>query len=117
MSQENETIFSKIIRKEIPAKIVFESETVLAFRDISPQAPTHILIIPKKPIVDIGKATAEDKELLGELLLASAEIAKKEGLDAGGYRVVINTGTDGGQSVFHLHLHLLGGRPLAWPPG
>ena len=117
MTTENETIFSKIIRKEIPADIVFESETVLAFRDITPQAPTHILVIPKKPIIDIGKAHKEDKELLGELMLAAAEVAKKEGLDASGYRVVINTGKDGGQSVFHMHLHVLGGRPLAWPPG
>jgi histidine triad (HIT) family protein len=117
MEKENETIFSKIIRKEIPANIVFENENLLAFRDITPQAPTHILIIPKKPIVDIGKAGKEDKELMGELLLTAAEIAKKEGLEANGYRVVINTGRDGGQSVFHMHLHVLGGRPMAWPPG
>ena len=111
-----DTIFGKIIRKEIPAKIVFESENVLAFHDISPQAPVHILIIPKKPIRDIGAATVEDKALIGELMLTAAELAKQLGLSSG-YRIVANTGTDGGQTVFHLHLHLLGGRQLSWPPG
>ena len=112
-----DTIFSKIIRREIPATIVYETDNVLAFRDITPQAPTHILIIPKKPLPDITSATEEDKALLGELLLAGAEIAKKEGLAENGYRLVINTGQDGGQTVFHLHMHLLGGRHLKWPPG
>jgi histidine triad (HIT) family protein len=112
-----ETIFSKIIRKEIPAQIVYESDSVLAFRDINNQAPTHILVIPKKPIPDLSAAEFSDKELLGELLLAVAEIAKQEGLTNDGYRVVINTGVNGGQTVFHLHLHLLGGRELGWPPG
>lgn len=112
-----ETVFSKIIRKEIPADIVYESETVLAFRDVSPQAPTHILVIPKKALPDIAAAGAEDKELLGELLLVGAELAKQEGLAENGYRFVINTGSHGGQTVFHLHLHVLGGRPLGWPPG
>ena len=111
-----ETIFSKIIRKEIPAKIVFENERVLAFRDINPQAPTHILIIPKKVIRDVGVATSEDQALLGELMLVGAEIAKQEKLE-NGYRLVVNTGVDGGQTVFHLHVHLLGGRSLGWPPG
>src|SRR5262245_31104372 len=113
----SDTIFSKIIRKEIPAKIVYESETVLAFRDIAPKAPTHILIIPKKPLEDVGAAKDEDKELLGELLLAAAEIAREEGLDKKGYRLVVNTGSDGGQTVSHLHVHLLGGRQMLWPPG
>jgi histidine triad (HIT) family protein len=113
----SETIFSKIIRKEIPAQIVFENERVLAFRDISPQAPTHILVIPKEPIADIGKATPEHREILGELVLTAAQIARQEGIAGDGYRVVINTGCDGGQTVFHLHLHLLGGRQLEWPPG
>lgn len=113
----SETIFSKIIRKEIPAQIVHETENVLAFRDIRPQAPTHILVIPKKPIKDVSSATAEDKAVLGELLLAAGEIARKEGFEADGYRVVINNGRDGGQEVFHLHLHVLAGRKLTWPPG
>ena len=112
-----ETIFAKIIRKEIPASIVFENESVLAFRDVSPQAPVHILIIPKKPLRDVAAATSADKELMGELLLVAAEIARQEGLEENGYRIVVNTGRDGGQSVFHLHLHLLGGRSLGWPPG
>jgi histidine triad (HIT) family protein len=112
----SETIFSKIIRKEIPADIVYEDELALAFRDISPQAPVHILIIPKKPIVSISDATIEDQALLGHLLLTVKRIAEQEGLD-NGYRVAINTGNDGGQTVFHLHLHLLGKRSLNWPPG
>lgn len=112
-----ETLFSRIISREIPATIVFENERILAFRDISPQAPVHILVIPKKPIRSIAAADADDRELLGELLLAAAEIARQEGLEEGGYRVVTNIGKDGGQTVFHLHLHLLGGRALGWPPG
>ena len=110
------TIFSKIIRREIPADIVYEDDQCLAFRDINPQAPTHILVIPKKPIPMLGNADPKDKELLGHLLLAVKDIAKQVGLD-NGYRVVINTGADGGQTVFHLHLHLLGGRQMQWPPG
>jgi len=113
----NETIFSKIIKKEIPAKIVFESETVLAFRDVQPQAPTHILIIPKKPIINLMHATAADREILGELLLVASKLASDLKLEEGGYRVVINNGEAAGQSVFHLHLHLLSGRKFAWPPG
>lgn len=111
-----DTIFSKIIRKEIPADIVYEDELCLAFRDITPQAPTHILVIPKKPIPKLADAQAEDKALLGHLLFAVSEIARAEKLDEG-YRVIINTGEHGGQTVFHLHLHLLGGRALGWPPG
>ena len=111
-----ETIFSKIIRREIPADIVYEDDQCLAFRDINPQAPTHILVIPKKPIAMLGDAAAEDKALLGHLLLTVKDIAKQVGLD-NGYRVVINSGAEGGQTVFHLHLHLLGGRYLQWPPG
>jgi histidine triad (HIT) family protein len=112
----SETIFSKIIRKEIPADIVYEDELALAFRDISPQAPVHILIIPKQPIVSLAQATDSDQALLGHLLLTVKRIAEQEGLE-NGYRVVINTGNDGGQTVFHLHLHLLGKRSLHWPPG
>ena len=114
---ENDTIFGKIIRREIPAQIVYETERVLAFRDVNPMAPTHVLVIPKKPIRDIASATESDKELLGELVLAAAEVAKQEGLKEDGYRVVMNTGMKGGQTVFHLHLHVLGGRQMNWPPG
>jgi histidine triad (HIT) family protein len=112
----SETIFSKIIRKEIPADIVYEDDLALAFRDVQPQAPVHILVIPKKPIESIATATTEDEALLGHLLLTIKRVAAQEGLDKG-YRVVINTGEDGGQTVFHLHLHLLGKRSMTWPPG
>ncbi|MGB3671140.1 MAG: histidine triad nucleotide-binding protein [Phormidesmis sp.] len=115
-SQREDTLFSKIIRREITADIVYEDDLCLAFRDITPQAPIHILVIPKKPIPKLSEAQIEDKALLGHLLLAVSEIAKEQSLEKG-YRVVINTGEDGGQTVFHLHLHLLGGRALGWPPG
>ena len=114
---ENETIFSKIIAKKIPADIVYESDNVLAFRDIHPQAPTHILVIPKKPLADLRQASSGDRETLGDLLLAASEIARKQGLDESGYRIVINNGEGAGQTVFHLHLHLLGRRRFTWPPG
>lgn len=112
-----DTIFSKIIRREIPANIVYENERVLAFRDISPKAPTHILIIPKVLIKDIASAKPEQQNLLGEMLLVAKELASKEGLEGKGYRLVINNGESAGQTVFHLHLHLLGGRDFSWPPG
>jgi histidine triad (HIT) family protein len=112
----SETIFSKIIRKEIPADIVYEDDLALAFRDVQPQAPVHILVIPKKVIASIATATAEDENLLGHLLLVVKRVATQESLE-NGYRVVINTGEDGGQTVFHLHLHLLGKRSMTWPPG
>jgi histidine triad (HIT) family protein len=112
----SDTIFSKIIRRQIPADIVYEDDLALAFRDLYPQAPVHILIIPKQPIVSLAEAKASDATLLGHLLLVVKQIADREGLDDG-YRVVINTGNDGGQTVFHLHLHLLGKRAMAWPPG
>ncbi|MGF1520640.1 MAG: histidine triad nucleotide-binding protein [Nodosilinea sp.] len=112
-----DTIFGKIIRREIPANIVYEDDLCLAFTDVDPKAPTHILVIPKKPIPKLADAAQGDKELLGHLLLTVKVIADQEGLTESGYRVVINTGNDGGQTVFHLHLHLLGGRGLAWPPG
>ncbi len=111
-----DTIFGKIIRKEIPADIVYEDDLCLAFRDINPQAPTHILVIPKNPIPRLTDTVAQDKELLGHMLLIVKEVAAQEGL-VNGYRVVINTDEDGGQTVFHLHMHLLGGRSLRWPPG
>jgi histidine triad (HIT) family protein len=110
------TIFAKIIRGEIAAKTVYEDDLCLAFRDVSPQAPSHILLIPKKEIPSLDEAEASDTGLLGHLLAKVPEIARSEGL-ARGYRVVINTKEDGGQSVPHLHLHILGGRALQWPPG
>ncbi len=112
-----DTIFGKIIRREIPAQIVHETDNVIAFRDINPQAPIHVLVIPKKPISSVEALLPEDASLMGEVLLAAAEIARKEGLAEGGYRLVTNIGHDGGQTVSHLHFHLLGGRPMLWPPG
>ena len=112
-----ETIFDKIIRREIPADIVYEDEAVLAFRDASPQAPVHVLIIPKRPLANLLNASFDDTLLLGQLLSAATHVARTLGLDETGFRVVVNVGPDGGQSVDHLHLHLLGGRPLGWPPG
>jgi histidine triad (HIT) family protein len=111
------TIFQKIIDREIPAKLAHEDELCLAIHDVNPQAPVHVLIIPKQPIARVGKATAADQALLGHLLLTAAAVAGKLGLAESGYRLVINHGRDGGESVPHLHIHLLGGRPLAWPPG
>jgi histidine triad (HIT) family protein len=111
-----DTIFGKIIRREIPADIVYEDDLALAFRDVNPQAPVHILVIPKKPIAKLSDAQGEDTQLLGHLLQTVKNVAESEGL-TNGYRVVINTGNDGGQTVFHMHLHILGGRPLGWPPG
>jgi histidine triad (HIT) family protein len=112
----DKNIFQRIIDKEIPAKIVYEDDRCLAFHDVAPQAPTHVLVIPKKPIVSIAAVADEDAELLAHLWLVVRDVAKQLKLDRG-YRVVVNCGRDGGQSVDHLHLHLLGGRPLAWPPG
>ena len=112
-----DNIFAKIIRKEVPAKIVHEDDRALAFRDIDPKAPVHILILPKKDLARISEAGAADEPLLGHLLTVAAEIARKEGIDGSGYRLVINKGADAGESVPHLHVHLLGGRAMAWPPG
>ena len=111
------TLFEKIIARDIPADIVFEDDQCLAFRDISPQAPVHILIIPKNPVARIGAAQADDQSLLGHLLLTAADIARRENVAPDGYRLVINNGPHGGETVPHLHIHLLGGRPLVWPPG
>ncbi|WP_414530734.1 histidine triad nucleotide-binding protein [Nodularia chucula] len=116
MSETTETIFSKIIRREIPVNIVYEDDLALAFTDINPQAPVHILVIPKKPIVKLADAESQDQALLGHLLLTAQRVAAEAGLE-NGYRVVINNGADGGQTVYHLHLHILGGRQLDWPPG
>ena len=112
----SKTLFEKIIAREIPAAIVYEDDLVLALRDINPQAPTHVLIFPKKLIPRIAEATGDDGKLLSHLLLKAAEVAKKLGLKSG-YRLVINNGADGGETVPHLHVHILGGRHLAWPPG
>ena len=108
-------LFCRIVRKEIPAKFVLENEHVVAFRDTDPKAPTHVLIVPKQHVAGLNDATSA--EMLGEMMLAAAAIARSEGLTEGGYRAVVNSGRDGGQSVHHVHLHLLGGRKMAWPPG
>jgi histidine triad (HIT) family protein len=112
----SKTLFEKIIAHEIPAKIVYEDDLVLAIHDINPQAPFHVLIFPKKLVARIGEATDDDQPLLGHLLLKAAEIAKKLDLKSG-YRLVINNGADGGETVPHLHVHILGGRYMKWPPG
>jgi len=111
------TIFGKIIDREIPADIVYEDDLCLAFRDINPVAPTHILIIPKKAIAALAEVQGSDHSVLGHLMVKASEIAREEGLEDGGYRVVINNGEGAGQTVSHLHLHLLGGRSFTWPPG
>ena len=112
-----ETIFSKIIRKEIPAKIVYEDELSLAFHDLNAQAPIHVLVIPKRQIDSLDHASTEDAHLLGYLQIVVQKVARILNVHESGYRVVMNCGRDGGQSVGHLHYHLLGGRTLAWPPG
>ncbi len=109
------TLFEKIIAREIPANIVYEDAWCVAFRDISPQAPTHILVVPRTPIPMLSQADAAHAELLGRCMLAAAAVAAQEKLD--GYRVVVNNGESAGQTVFHLHLHVLGGRRMSWPPG
>ena len=109
-------LFCKIIEGQIPSTPLFQDELGYAFADINPKAPVHVLIVPRRHIASLDDATLDDRALLGHLLWAAAEIARKKGL-ANGYRIVVNTGEDGGQTVDHLHLHLLGGRPLTWPPG
>jgi histidine triad (HIT) family protein len=111
------TLFEKIIARQIPADIVYEDDLVLAFRDIKPHAPAHVLIVPKKVIGRIAEAKPADEKVLGHLLLKAAQVAKQLGLQETGYRLVINNGPDAGESVPHLHCHILGGRSLAWPPG
>jgi histidine triad (HIT) family protein len=113
----SKTLFEKIIAREVPATIVYEDNLVFALRDINPQAPTHILMIPKKPIPRLAEAKAGDQALLGHLLLKAAGLAAQLGLNQGGYRLVINNGEDAGEAVPHLHIHILGGRHMAWPPG
>ena len=113
---EQDTLFGKIIRREIPADIVYEDDMALAFKDINPQAPVHILVIPKKPIPKLADAVSEDHALMGHLLLTAKRVAEQAGV-GDGYRLVINNGQEAGQTVFHLHLHILGGRQMQWPPG
>lgn len=111
------TLFERIIARQIPADIIYEDDTVLAFRDIKPQAPVHVLMVPKRPIPRIAEAGEEDAATLGHLLLKAAEVARQLGLERTGFRLVVNNGRDGGETVPHLHCHILGGRPLGWPPG
>ena len=111
------SLFTRIIEGEIPSERVHEDEHCIAIRDIAPQAPVHVLVIPRKPLVGIQGAELEDRELLGHLLLTARRVAEQEGLAENGYRLVVNAGSDGGQAVPHLHVHVLGGRPLRWPPG
>ena len=115
MSQD--TLFAKIARREIPAQIVYQDDEVTAFRDVKPEAPTHILIIPNKIVPTLNDATADDQMLLGKLILTAQKLAREMGIADSGYRIVMNCNADAGQSVFHIHLHLLGGRKLTWPPG
>ena len=113
----SKTLFEKIAAREIPAQIVYEDDLVLAFKDVNPHAPVHVLIVPKKVIPRIAEADPDDHQVLGHLLLKAAEVAAQLGLKDTGYRLVINNGPHAGESVPHLHCHILGGRPLAWPPG
>ena len=113
----NDCLFCKMIAGEIPCNIVYENESVFAFRDIDPKAPTHILLIPRKHIRSINELGESDQTLAGELLLTAKKIAKDEGIDESGFRTIFNTNSDGGQTVFHMHMHILGDRKMAWPPG
>ena len=113
----SKTLFEKIIARELPASIVYEDDMVVAFRDIDPQAPTHVLIVPRKSIPRIAEATREDQQVLGHLLLKAAEVANKLGLAQSGFRLVFNNGPNAGEAVPHLHCHILGGRHMSWPPG
>ena len=113
----SETLFSKIINREIPAEILYEDEDVLAFRDISPQAPVHFLVIPKQVIPTLNDVQPEQAEVIGKMVLAAQQIAREQGVAEGGYRLVMNCNEDGGQTVYHIHMHVLGGRPMSWPPG
>ncbi|XP_062285877.1 histidine triad nucleotide-binding protein 1 [Scomber scombrus] len=111
-----DTIFGKIVRKEIPATFIHEDDQCVAFNDVAPQAPTHILVVPKKPIVQLSQAEESDAALLGHMMIVAKKCAAQAGLSKG-YRIVVNDGQDGGQSVYHLHIHVLGGRSMGWPPG
>ncbi|MFM7643032.1 MAG: histidine triad nucleotide-binding protein [Cyanobium sp.] len=111
----SDTIFGRILRGEIPCQEVYSDDLCLAFRDVNPQAPVHVLVIPRKPIATLAEAQPVDQELLGHLLLVAARVARQEGLTS--WRTVLNSGAEAGQTVFHLHVHVIGGRPMAWPPG
>jgi histidine triad (HIT) family protein len=110
-------LFCKIINRDIPGSIVYEDDRVLAFNDINPQAPTHVLVVPKRHIASLNELSPGDDQLVGEIVRRAASIAEERGISAGGYRVVFNTNREAGQTVFHIHLHLIGGRPMKWPPG
>ena len=112
-----ECLFCKIVNREIPASIVYEDERILAFNDINPQAPTHVLVVPKAHIATLNDVSSQDDQIVGELVRRAAAIAKTRGISAGGFRTVFNTNREAGQTVFHIHLHLLGGRAMEWPPG
>ncbi|MHB1168754.1 MAG: histidine triad nucleotide-binding protein [Longimicrobiales bacterium] len=114
---EQDCLFCRIVRREIPSQIVHETENLLAFRDIDPKAPLHVLIIPKRHIASVSDVESADAPLMGELFVAARAIAREQGVADDGYRVVVNTGAGAGQTVFHIHMHLLGGRDLTWPPG
>ena len=111
------SIFTKIIKREIPAAIVYEDDECIAFRDIDPKAPVHILLVPRKEIPSLAQVTENDKTLLGHLMVKASEIAKDQGISDSGHRVVVNTNKEGGQEVYHVHMHVLGGRQMTWPPG
>ena len=113
----NDCLFCRIVNREIPAKILLEDDDVLAFADVNPQAPTHALVIPKRHVASVDAATDDDALLIGKVMLAAKRVAREAGVGESGYRLVTNNGEGAGQSVFHLHVHVLGGRPLAWPPG
>jgi histidine triad (HIT) family protein len=117
MNMEQNCIFCKIINKKMTAKIVYEDDYAVAFEDVNPQAPVHMLIVPKKHVADIHSITVADREIVGHLFFVARSIAFQKGLEQGGYRMVINNGRDAGQTVFHIHLHLLSGRRFSWPPG
>ena len=113
----SDCLFCRIVKREIPASIVYEDDGVLAFNDINPQAPTHVLVVPKRHIASLNELTAGDDALVGEVVRRAAAIAAERGISAGGFRTVFNTNREAGQTVFHIHLHLIGGRSLSWPPG
>jgi histidine triad (HIT) family protein len=117
MTATMDCLFCKIIERQIPASIVYEDDRVLAFNDINPQGPTHVLVVPKQHIASLNELAEGDDQIVGELVRRAAAIAKERGISAGGFRTVFNTNRDAGQTVFHIHLHLIGGRSLAWPPG
>lgn len=114
---DDRCLFCRIVEGEIPADVIYETEHVMAFRDIAPKAPTHVLVIPKRHVASLAAAGDDDRALLGEVMLAARDVARAEGVDGDGFRAVANTGNDGGQTVHHLHVHVLGGRAMDWPPG